>query len=78
MPFSSNGNVKIYYEIEGSENGPPIILHTGGAGDMNMWRYAGYVKALTGFSLILVDHRGRGRSDKPQKFGRSQNGSLCF
>jgi pimeloyl-ACP methyl ester carboxylesterase len=68
MPYSINGNVKIYFELDGNSNGIPVILHTGGAGDMNMWRFAGYVKGLSrNFKVILIDHRGRGKSDKPLK-----------
>ncbi|HSM70758.1 MAG TPA: alpha/beta hydrolase [Anaerolineales bacterium] len=63
MPITSNNGVKIYYEIEGK--GPPVIFQTGAAGDMNMWREAGYIENLDGFRKILVDHRGHGRSDKP-------------
>jgi len=35
---------------------------------MNTWRYAGYAAALRDeYKIILVDHRGRGKSDKPKK-----------
>jgi pimeloyl-ACP methyl ester carboxylesterase len=63
MPEASNGGVAIHYEVEGE--GPPIVLHTGAAGDLNMWRRAGYVSGLAGFQLVLMDHRGHGRSGRP-------------
>src|SRR5579859_1338275 len=50
----------IHHEVEGE--GFPLFLHTGGAGDLRMWRTAGYVDGLEGYRLVLVDHRGRGRT----------------
>ena len=52
------------------ESGPaeafPVILHTGGAGAGSMWQSGGYVERLAGFRLVLFDHRGHGRSDRPE------------
>lgn len=65
MPYvTSPDGIRIYYEVEG--DGFPLVLHTGGAGDMLMWRAAGYTAGLRGYRLILMDHRGHGRSDKPR------------
>ena len=50
----------IHHEVEGS--GFPVVLHTGGGGDLRMWRVAGYVDGLGGYRVVLVDHRGRGRT----------------
>lgn len=50
----------IHHEVEGE--GFPLFLHTGGAGDLRMWRMAGYVDGLHGYRLVLLDHRGRGRT----------------
>lgn len=50
----------IHHEVEGS--GFPVVLHTGGGGDLRMWRMAGYVDGLDGYRVVLVDHRGRGRT----------------
>ena len=63
MPTVVSSGVQIHYEVEG--DGPPLILHTGGGGDLRMWRLAGYTEGLSGHRLILMDHRGRGRSDHP-------------
>ena len=41
-----------------------VLLH-GAAGDRTMWRHAGYVDRLEGFSCVLVDARGHGLSCKP-------------
>jgi 3-oxoadipate enol-lactonase len=50
----------IHYEVEGS--GFPLVLHTGGSGDLRMWRMAGYTDGLSDYRLVLVDHRGRGKT----------------
>jgi pimeloyl-ACP methyl ester carboxylesterase len=50
----------IHHEVEG--DGFPLFLHTGGGGDLRMWRMAGYVDGLADYRLILVDHRGRGHT----------------
>lgn len=50
----------IHHEVEGE--GFPVFLHTGGAGDLRMWRLAGYVDGLAGYRIVLVDHRGRGKT----------------
>jgi pimeloyl-ACP methyl ester carboxylesterase len=65
MPTLSRAGVRLFYEENGSRSGPPLILHTGGAGSGAMWRAGGYVERLGEFRLILFDHRGRGRSDRP-------------
>ena len=66
MPYLiAPDGVRLHYEAVGS--GPPLILHTGGAGDGSMWRDAGYTDALSAIrTCILYDHRGHGRSDQPR------------
>ncbi len=65
MPYvTSRDGTRIYYEVEG--DGFPLVLHTGAGGDLLMWRAAGYTAGLRGYRLILMDHRGHGRSDKPR------------
>jgi pimeloyl-ACP methyl ester carboxylesterase len=64
MPYATRHGVRIYYETHGE--GPPIALQTGGGGDLRMWQMAGYVEGLTGFRLVLIDHRGHGKSDRPR------------
>ncbi len=65
MPYADNDGVKIFYKTEG--RGPPIVLHTGLAGTHLDWiKFADYVEALKdSYHLILIDPRGRGKSDKP-------------
>src|SRR5438046_4911378 len=64
MPFVDSSGVRIYFEVTGT--GFPVVLHTGGGGDGTMWEQGGYVEGLDGFRCVLIDHRGHGRSDKPQ------------
>lgn len=64
MPVVTRNGVGIHYELDG--DGAPVVLHTGGGGDLEMWRLAGYVAGLRGdHRLILIDHRGHGKSAKP-------------
>jgi pimeloyl-ACP methyl ester carboxylesterase len=62
MPFAKRAGVRIHYRDEGT--GPPLVLHTGGAGDGTMWDGAGYTARLGEFRLLVMDHRGRGRSSR--------------
>jgi pimeloyl-ACP methyl ester carboxylesterase len=64
MGTVTSTGVEIHYEVEG--DGPPLILHTGGGGDLEMWRLAGYTRGLPGRRLMLIDHRGRGESGRPR------------
>jgi pimeloyl-ACP methyl ester carboxylesterase len=63
VPFVESDGVSIHYEVRGK--GPAILFHTGAGGDSRMWEQAGYEKALQGFRMILMDQRGRGKSDRP-------------
>ena len=55
--------MRLFYEAAGS--GPVVLLHTGGGGDGRMWELAGYITALARYRVLLMDHRGHGRSDCP-------------
>jgi pimeloyl-ACP methyl ester carboxylesterase len=63
VPYVNRAGVRLYYEDAGS--GRVVLLHTGGGGDGRMWKLAGYPAALAGYRLLLMDHRGHGRSDCP-------------
>jgi pimeloyl-ACP methyl ester carboxylesterase len=64
MAYADSAGVRIYFAVAG--DGFPVVLHTGAGGDHRMWEQAGYLTRLEGFRCILMDHRGHGRSDKPQ------------
>jgi pimeloyl-ACP methyl ester carboxylesterase len=64
MPYTNNNGVKIYYEVEGQ--GPPLVMLNGFSGSLEDWREQGYVESLRkNNTLILIDYRPHGRSDKP-------------
>ncbi len=73
MPYANNGEINIYYEVEGE--GPPLVLGHGGAYSIDMWREWGYAEKLRDdFSLIMLDFRGHGRSDKPLESSEGRTG----
>lgn len=69
MPHAtSEGGVRIHYEVEGPEDGIPLVLVHGFTSNLSRWREAGYVDRLRDrFRLVLVDARGHGDSDKPTR-----------
>jgi aminoacrylate hydrolase len=65
MPRVTAGRVGIHYDVVG--RGPTLVLPTGAGGDSRIRRDAGYVRGLSGFRRVFIDHRGRGRSDRPSR-----------
>ena len=64
MPFAKNDGLSIYYEVEGK--GIPVVLSHGLSMSLEDWKEQGYVESLAEkYTVILVDSRGHGRSDKP-------------
>ena len=63
MPLVTRNGVPLHYEDVG--RGPVIFFHTGGGGDGTMWQSAGYLDALSEYRCLLFDHRGHGRSGRP-------------
>jgi pimeloyl-ACP methyl ester carboxylesterase len=64
VPFATNEGVRISYEVTG--RGPPLVLHHGFSQSSKDWYRAGYVDELTTtHTVILIDARGHGDSDKP-------------
>jgi pimeloyl-ACP methyl ester carboxylesterase len=65
--FPSFDKTKIYYELLGA--GEPILLIHGFTGTSNDWKNKPLCDSLlaNGFEIILVDLRGNGLSDKPDK-----------
>ncbi|OGN98406.1 MAG: hypothetical protein A2Y89_04445 [Chloroflexi bacterium RBG_13_51_18] len=64
MPYAKNGEINIYYEVEGK--GPPLVMLYGLTGNIDGLKETGYVDALKDeCQIILMDFRGHGKSDKP-------------
>ena len=67
IPFINSDGIKIYYETE--ESGQPIVLVHGFSSDLNSWKGTSWVKTLKDkYQVIMLDCRGRGKSDKPHEF----------
>jgi pimeloyl-ACP methyl ester carboxylesterase len=68
MPYATNSHDggRVYFE-DGGGDGGPVIFHDGFADSVQDLREWALVDALVseGFRIILADHRGHGRSDKP-------------
>lgn len=66
MPFAKNNGINIHYELEGEPRAPLLVMQHGLASSLETWRDSGYVARLApDYSLILVNARGHGKSDKP-------------
>src|SRR6266545_1747441 len=56
--------VRVAYDVTGT--GPALILLHGGGQNRRVWHDAGYVTRMRDqFTVITVDIRGNGESDKP-------------
>jgi pimeloyl-ACP methyl ester carboxylesterase len=68
MPYATNGHdgSRVYFEDHGGD-GAPVIFHDGFGDCVQDLREWALVDALAseGYRVILADHRGHGRSDKP-------------
>ncbi len=66
VPYTSHQGLKTYYEVEGSDDQPPLLmLHAAGV-SLHSWRDFGFAEALgRHFRLIFVDALGHGRSESP-------------
>ena len=67
MDFDSDG-VRLHYEVNGPENGFPLVAVHGFASDYRLnWVGSRWQESLTnaGFRVVGLDCRGHGHSDKP-------------
>jgi pimeloyl-ACP methyl ester carboxylesterase len=64
VPYARRDGVQLYYEVEGQ--GPPLLLLEGLGYGLWMW-YRQRPALRAHFTLVLPDHRGVGRSDKPDE-----------
>jgi len=64
MPWSRSNGLNIYYELAGQ--GPPLVLLHANPFDHTMWLYQ-IAHFSRRFTVVAVDLRGYGRSDKPEQ-----------
>lgn len=58
--------MKIYYEVIGNSQKPPLIFAHGNGNCLDDWKILGFAERLSPhFQLILMDALGYGKSDKP-------------
>ncbi len=60
---ADNGGIGLHYEITGE--GTPVVLLHGFPDTARLWRHQVDAFVRAGFSVITVDQRGYGSSDKP-------------
>jgi pimeloyl-ACP methyl ester carboxylesterase len=68
MPYATNSldGVRTYFEDQGG-GAPAVLFYTGFADPLEVPKASVLARALSSdFRLILADHRGQGRSDKPR------------
>jgi 3-oxoadipate enol-lactonase len=62
MPYAQNGSVKVFYDTYGQ--GTPIVFLHPWSTNGYIWYFQVFPFARTN-QVVVVDHRGHGRSDKP-------------
>jgi pimeloyl-ACP methyl ester carboxylesterase len=68
MPYATNPNdqIRSYFEDSGDGGGQPVLVYPGFTDPLEYAKASPLVRALKDdFRLVLADHRGQGRSDKP-------------
>ena len=66
MPYIDNNGTNIHYQVDGNQDGPPLVLMHGTNMSLEDWYEYGWVDGLKNdYRLVLIDHRGMGHSDKP-------------
>ena len=70
MPHVRANGLELYYEVEGPEDGEPILLIMGLGGQMTYWQEGFYGRlADAGFRVIRYDNRDVGLSEKLEAAG---------
>lgn len=65
MEVTSTDGTRIHYEVYGS--GPTVLLAHGSLMQGASWVEAGYTDALSAYRCVVLDCRGYGASDKPDR-----------
>ncbi len=62
---TAGDDVRIHYEIEGRDDGPPLLFSNSLGTDLHMWDKQAKHTAGLGFRVIRYDQRGHGQSEAP-------------
>lgn len=65
MPLIEASGRKVYYELHGPEEAPPLVLVMGLAGSCQGWHPLQVPEFATQHRLVLFDNRGIGQSEDP-------------
>lgn len=65
MPFATSNGARIYWNLEGSEDKPALVLLNSIGTDMSLWD-AAMPALLASFRTLRIDTRGHGASDAPE------------
>ncbi|AGN01280.1 putative hydrolase or acyltransferase of alpha/beta superfamily protein [Salinarchaeum sp. Harcht-Bsk1] len=65
MPTAHNGDVGIHYELDGPDDGEPVVLLEGLGYGRWMWRWQ-RERLNDEYRVVLPDNRGTGDSDVPE------------
>ena len=66
MPHVETGDgTRLHYEVEGREDGPPLLFSNSLGTNLHMWDAQAAEAAGLGFRVIRYDQRGHGGSDVP-------------
>ncbi|HEV7779002.1 MAG TPA: alpha/beta hydrolase [Luteibacter sp.] len=63
--YASNENARIWYASFGA--GPPVVLLHGGLGNAGNWGYQVPALVEAGYTAIVIDSRGQGRSTRDSR-----------
>ena len=63
--FTTNDGVRIHYETEGRDDGPPLLFANSLGTDLSLWDAQAAEAAGFGFRVIRYDGRGHGQSEAP-------------
>lgn len=64
MPFTTLGDCRLYWKLDGAESLPPLVLLNSIGTDMGLWD-AALPRLSLAFRLLRIDTRGHGASDAP-------------
>jgi 3-oxoadipate enol-lactonase len=64
--FTTGDGVRIHYQVEGREDGPPLLFSNSLGTNLGMWDAQAEAAAGLGFRVVRYDQRGHGRSAAPK------------